>query len=87
MGHQVIVNYRVMPTGVEVDLEALKKSIADNVKEFAGQVGFKEQPIAFGLKAVDIAMVIDEEVDEAVQEVIKGLDNVQSVSVLSMSLV
>lgn len=85
---QVIINYRLMPSGVEVDVEELKQLVVKAVKSIVkGELGFKVTPIAFGLKALDVAMVIAEEEDDAVQKVLNGLDKVQSVSVLSASLV
>ena len=76
-----------MPSGVEVDLEVLKKSIIEVVKSFVkGDMGFKVTPIAFGLKALDIAMIIDEDSDDAVQQAITDIDGVQNISVLSASL-
>ena len=84
----VIMNIRVMPTGVDVDLNELQEKIKEALKGLvSGGLGFKQVPIAFGLKAVDIALVTSEENGTKVEEALKKVENIQSVNVQGVSLV
>ena len=70
------IQFKIMPEGVDVDLEKLKADIKAKVESFESGVfnDAKEEPIAFGLKAliVTIALSEDEESD-AVEAAISEL--------------
>ena len=88
MPSNVIMVVRVMPRGLEVELDGLAKSIIESLKSIAdGQIGIRKQPIAFGLNALDVSLVIPEDKGDAVEEALKGLTGVQTVMVQSVSLV
>ena len=58
------------------------------VPEFATVRGAEEKPVAFGLKALEIMLVIDDKkggVDD-LESAISGVEGVQSVDVLEMGL-
>lgn len=74
-----------MPDGVDTDLDKLKTEIKAKVETFESGVfnDAKEEPIAFGLKAliVTIALSEDEESD-AVEAAIKEVEGVSSVELI-----
>jgi len=74
-----------MPEGVETDLEKLKADIKAKVESFESGVfsEAKEEPIAFGLKAliVTIALSEDEE-SEAVEKALAEIEDVSSVELI-----
>ena len=74
-----------MPKGLEVDLEKLKNQIKEKVESFESGVfnEAKEEPIAFGLKAliVTIALSEDEESD-AVEKALSKIEDVSSVELI-----
>jgi len=74
-----------MPENLEVDLEELKTKIKEKVESFESGVfnEAKEEPIAFGLKAliVTIALSEDEEVD-SVENTIKEIEGISSVELI-----
>ena len=78
---------RLMPKGVDVDLEQLKEGVKSKLDGITEQVGFKVQPIAFGLKALDISLMATEEKGSTVEELLATIEGVQSVNVESVSLV
>ncbi|MBD3312715.1 elongation factor 1-beta [archaeon] len=79
---------RVMPKGLEVNLDKLKKKIIEKLKEVVeGEVGFKKQPIAFGLNALDLTLIVPEDKGSLVEETLSGIKGVQTVNVQSVSLV
>jgi translation elongation factor aEF-1 beta len=86
------IKYRVMPEGVEVDLEVLKASITDTVAKAGAELyGIEVVPFAFGLKALETTVMIEDKVGggipDAVEEALGALDGVQSVEMLEMGLI
>ena len=86
------IKYRVMPEGVEVDLEALKAQITTTVTEAGAELyGIDVVPFAFGLKALETTVMVEDKVGggipDAVEEALGALDGVQSVEMLEMGLI
>ena len=82
---QVVVTLKVMPQSPEVDLAELEKQAKEKIVEFCSSREFKTQiqPIAFGLKALLIYFVMDENIgttDRLEQEISK-IEGVESVEV------
>ncbi len=84
----VVMKIRVMPTGVDVDLEAIQEKIREVVPENVEIRDIGLQPIAFGLKAIVIAAVAPDEgnISEEFVEKIKGIEGVESAEVESVEL-
>ena len=82
---RVIVTLKVMPTGTTVDLVLLEKKVKEKIIAFAGKTETKTEiePIAFGLKAVKILFVMDEEKGstEDLENQVSAIAQVQSVQV------
>lgn len=74
-----------MPTSPDVDLTKLTGEIQKHILEFAGEGETKvsEEPIAFGLNALNIIFIMDEALGspDALEETIRGIEGVQSVEV------
>ncbi|MBS3106433.1 elongation factor 1-beta, partial [Candidatus Woesearchaeota archaeon] len=81
MGNAV-VTLRVMPKSPDIDLSAIEKKALAEVKEFNGGKDTKVdiQPIAFGLKAVNIIFVMDENQGnpDAIAETVAKIEGVNS---------
>ncbi len=79
------IQFKIMPTGVDVDLKKLESDIKKKVESFDSGVfsNAKEEPIAFGLKAliVTIALSEDEE-SELVESAIGEIEGVSSVELI-----
>jgi elongation factor 1-beta len=84
----VIVTLKVMPESPDVDLEALYSKIEPIMKDFSGEEQFRkeEEPVAFGLKALKITFVMDENKGstEDMEKKIEALDEVNSVDVIDV---
>ena len=82
---QVVVTIRIMPRDTEIDLAQLESSAKKEIVDFCNSKEFKTQiePIAFGLKALVIYFVMDENIGstENLEEKIKKIDGVESVEV------
>ena len=79
------IQFKIMPENVDTDLEKLKTDVKEKVESFESGVfnEAKEEPIAFGLKAliVTIALSEDEE-SEAVEKAINEIEKVSSVELI-----
>jgi len=82
-----LITIKLMPTSPEVDLEKIKESAQKVVEENKGtKVRFEEEPIAFGLKAVNVFFEQDEDVGELdpIEEALGKIENVNSVKITDM---
>ncbi|RLE57377.1 MAG: elongation factor 1-beta [Thermoprotei archaeon] len=84
-GGRVYVVARVFPKGIEVNLEELKKKIGEVLPKEFQLVKIEEEPIAFGLKALKVHVVIPEETTggtEPLERAISSIDDVSQVEVI-----
>jgi elongation factor 1-beta len=79
------IRFKIMPESIDTNLEELKVKLKDATESFESGVfnDTKEEPIAFGLKAliVTIALSEDEESD-AVEKAFKEIEGVSSVELI-----
>ena len=87
---KAIITFKLMPESPEVDLEPIKKKALAIAKKSGaiGEMQVKEDPIAFGLKAVLVmAMYTVEGSDfEAIAQEMGNIKQVQSSEVAKMDL-
>ena len=79
----VIVTYRIMPDGVDVNLDSIEKIL----REKFGFEKIERVPIAFGLvsiKAVKVIPEIEGEADRLANEIEK-INGIKSVEIVQMS--
>jgi len=86
---QAIVTLKIMPKSPDVDLTAVQADAVTEIDAFVGKESekrFEIEPIAFGLKALKITFVMDEEKGstEPLEEKIAALDGVNSVDVIDV---
>jgi len=53
---QVIVTFKVMPTGTDVDLDKLE----NDIKSFVDSKRINREPIAFGLVALNVTVLVED---------------------------
>ena len=80
---EVAAKIRVMPSGMDVDLNKLKDALTKATPEGARIHGFSEEPVAFGLKALMVVVKVGdiEGGTEKVEEEFSKVNGVESVSV------
>ncbi len=82
---QVIITLKLMPKGVDVNLEEIETKAKKLIVQFAGEgeMIVEQQPIAFGLKALQIIFVMDESLGstEELEKSISEFDEVGSVEI------
>ncbi len=76
---------RVMPESPEVDLEKLKEEIRKRIK---GLNDMQEEPIGFGLKALKIAVVVNDTGGEsdAVEQEVNDIEGVERAEIIELTL-
>lgn len=76
---------KIMPESPEVDLNDLVGKIKEKV---AGVQDVREEPIGFGLKALKMAVVVDDAggASDAVEEAINSIDGVERAEIVELTL-
>ena len=82
----VVMKFKIMPASPEADLEQIKQSIKEKVVEYnewgAKIHEIKEEPVAFGLKAIFITLIWPEEKSpDLIEDSLKEIENISSVEV------
>ncbi|MDI9620117.1 MAG: elongation factor 1-beta [Candidatus Nezhaarchaeota archaeon] len=78
---------RVLPVDVDVDVEGLKEKIKESLTALGKEFNihsYKVEPIAFGLKALKLTVVMPEETEGGtyiVEEAVKRVEGVGEVEV------
>ena len=84
----VIVKIKVMPSNPDVDLQKIQKSCEVEIKKFGSKVihSVKQEPVAFGLKALVIIFLIDEKISnmDVLEAAIKKIHDVQSAEIIDV---
>jgi elongation factor 1-beta len=84
----VIVTLKLMPESPEVDFVKILEDAKKLIEEFTSESEIKseEEPIAFGLKALKITFVMDEELGgtETLEKQINEVEGVQSVETIDV---
>jgi elongation factor 1-beta len=85
---EVGLQYRVLPEGLEIDLKKLEEDIRKALPEAAKLRVAEQRPLAFGLKALHVLIVMDDKKGgaEQVESAISGVPGVQSVEIVEMGL-
>ncbi len=82
---RVIVTLKIMPEEPDANVKTIEQNALQAIKEFAGECETKTEiePIAFGLSAVNITFVMDEQIGstEPVELAISKQPHVASVVV------
>jgi len=84
----IIITIRVMPESPDVDLNELENKVMKEIKKFTGETETKNEiePVAFGLKALKITFVMDENKGstEKLENNISKIKGVNSVEVIDV---
>lgn len=82
---EVVVTIKIMPESPDVDMAALSETAVRTIKENGaqGEVKSVEEPVAFGLKALNLTFLVDEDKGstEELENKLSGLEHVNSVEV------
>ncbi|NPA38601.1 MAG: elongation factor 1-beta [Candidatus Nanohaloarchaeota archaeon] len=89
MPRKVLMAVKLMPRSAEEDLELLKKRVEATASEVGELKDIKEEPIAFGLKAIKVLLMVEDEekIAEKVENLLHNIEGVESVEVESITLI
>jgi len=76
---KIVIAYKIFPSESGVDLELLKEKIKKHLSDIASIQRFAEEPIAFGISALIVNMVLPEDKDGILDETEKRLTNLEGV--------
>ncbi len=85
---KVLVRIRILPTDTSVDLKELANRVAKALEGTADVVRASEEPIAFGLSALIIDLVMEEREGGTydVEQAISSVEGVSELDVVRVSL-
>jgi len=88
MGKMVLI-YKISPEGIE-ETDKVENAIKEKIKDLGELKDIKREPIAFGLEAIKIAIVVEakgtEGITEKIENTLKEIEGVSSVENIGMNL-
>ena len=84
---QVLLTFEIMPEGLEVDLDKMKSGVESKISGFCKIEQVEVKPIAFGLKALMMNIVVDDEegMMDRVEQEIGSVPGVQNARVFALN--
>lgn len=79
----VAISLKIMPESPETDIEKIKDELSKILKIQDSKI----EPIAFGLKALKILIIVPDKGTEEIEKQIRNIDGVSEVEVESVTLV
>jgi elongation factor 1-beta len=77
---QMLISMKIFPEDITIDLEQLKLRIKSIVSQDSKIIRFDEEPIAFGLKALIVHVLMPEEKQDELEKVENGIRQISGVS-------
>jgi elongation factor 1-beta len=84
---KIVIAYKILPSESTIDLEMLKEKLKKQLEGVAAIQRFAEEPIAFGLSALKVNMVVPEKegILEELEKQIMDLEEVGQIHTLGMT--
>ena len=84
---QVLVTFEIMPDGLEVDLGKMRKDVEAKVKGTGKIEQVETRPIAFGLQALMMNIVVEDEegMMDRLEQTIGSVPGVQNARVFALN--
>lgn len=84
---ELIAVFKIMPQGVETDLETLEATVRKTVPEGVTVENVEVKPVAFGLKSLNVTMRMEDSEDlsiDGLETALSEIDGVESVQVVDV---
>jgi len=84
---QILLILKILPTGIEVNLEDLVKKIQGSLKEGIKMRNHSKEPLAFGIHYLKAEFIVDDKEGQmdALESSVKSVKGVSELEVLNMS--
>ncbi len=83
----IVISFKIFPSEATVDLNLLKQKIEKQLPKFASIHGFVEDPIAFGLSALIVHIVLPEDRSGVLDELENYLLEIEEISQMETIMV
>lgn len=77
---KVVISLKIFPSDITIDLTLLKRKIEKSLPEHASVYRFEEEPIAFGLTALIVHIIIPEEKSGELNRIEKDFKRIDEIS-------
>jgi elongation factor 1-beta len=77
---RIVIAYKIFPSESTIDLKLLKEKIKTELSDIASVQQFAEEPIAFGLCALIVNMVLPEDIEGILDKAEKRLTDMEEIS-------